>query len=289
MRRNIIELRSWATTFLLFAAQSILVQAGAAPATSADELLARHLDAIGSAQARSDAKTRVAQGTATFKILVGGAGILDGKSAFVSQAGRLHFMMKFANNEYRGEQFIFTGEKVEVSSATARQSRSGFGGFVYTQDAVLREGLWGGVLSTAWPLLDLEKHKAKLSFDGMKKVDGKDLYELRYQPKKNTDLKIRMYFDPENYRHVATVYTLNIGISMVNGETANARQQQSRYRLEERFGDFKTIDGLTLPTDYTIRFTQESQSGGTTVSEWNIQEKELTNNTPLDERNFAVK
>ena len=198
-------------------------------------------------------------------------------------------MMKFANNEYRGEQFIFTGEKVEVSSATARQSRSGFGGFVYTQDAVLREGLWGGVLSTAWPLLDLEKHKAKLSFDGMKKVDGKDLYELRYQPKKNTDLKIRMYFDPENYRHVATVYTLNIGISMVNGETANARQQQSRYRLEERFGDFKTIDGLTLPTDYTIRFTQESQSGGTTVSEWNIQEKELTNNTPLDERNFAVK
>ncbi len=289
MRKNILELLSGAGTLLLFAAQSILVQAGAVPATSADELVAHHLDAIGNLQARSNAKTRVAQGTATFKLLVGGTGSLEGKSVFVSQGSKLHFMMKFANNEYRGEQFIFNGDKVEVSSATARFSRSDLGGFVYAQDAVLREGLWGGVLCTAWPLLDLEKHKAKLSFDGIKKVDGKDLYELRYQPKKNTDLEIRLYFDPETYRHVATVYTLNIGISVVNAETANARQQQSRYRLEERFGDFKTIDGLTLPTDYTIRFTRESQNGGTTVSEWEIQESDLTNNTPLDERNFAVK
>lgn len=277
------------TMALLLTAQPVLPRDGTTSVSSAGELVAHHLDSMGNSQARANAKTRVAQGTAAFKFLVGGAGTLDGKSQFVSEGAKLHFIMKFANNDYRGEQFIFNGDRVEVSSATAQQNRSALGGFIYVQDCVLRDGLWGGVLSTAWPLLDLERRKAKLTFAGLKKADGHDLYELRYQPRKNTDLEIHLYFDPETYHHVLTVYTLNILPSVVEGETANARQQQTRYRLEERFSDFKSVDGLTLPTRHDIHFTQELQNGGTTVYEWNIHETDLTNNTPLDERNFAVK
>jgi hypothetical protein len=266
---------------------------------SADDLVAHHLDSVGDAKTRADARTRLAQGTAEFKILVGGSGTLDGTSVLVSEGAKVHFMMKFANNEYRGEQFIYNGDKVEVSSATAQQNRSSLGGFVWLQDTVMREGFWGGTLSTAWPLLALDKHKAKLFFDGIKKIDGQDLYELRYQPKKNTDLEIRLYFDPETCRHVLTVYTLSVQPSVVhvtqdgsvteNSETATARQQQTRYRLEEHFSDFKAVDGLNLPMKYTIHFTQELQSGRTTVSEWTIQESNVATNTTLDPRNFAVK
>lgn len=305
---------SLAITVLLLAAPPVVIHAGTSQ-VSADELIAHHLDAIGTAEDRAKAKSRLAQGTAQFKELVGGAGTLDGKSAFVSEGDKLHFMMKFNNNEYRGEQFIFNGSKVEVSTATARQSRSALGGFVYVQDTVMREGLWGGTLSTAWPLLDLQKHKAKISFDGLKKVDGQDLYVLRYQPKKNTDLEIRLYFDPTTYRHVLTVYTLSEQSSMggrsraglggtatpgtldnpggtsagSSSETAAARQQQIRYRLEEHFSDFSTVDGLTLPTGYTIHFTQELQTGNTTVSEWVIHETNVEDNKTLDPRNFDVK
>jgi hypothetical protein len=312
MRKTTLGSIATAITMAVFllGANPVLSSAGAAPVSNAEELVAHHLDALGNPQARSNAKTRVAQGTAEFKLLVGGAGTLDGKSALVSEGRKVHFMMKFNNNEYRGEQFIFNGDKFEVSSSTARQSRSALGGFVYVQDAVVREGLWGGVLSTAWPLLDLEKHKAKISFDGLKKVDGQELYALRYQPKKNTDLEIRLYFDPTTHRHVLSVYTLSEQPSVMhvtggeqmgtpsspdgpplsaNSETLSARQQPTRYRLEERFDDFKSADGLTLPTRYTIHFTQELQSGRTTVYEWNIQETDIANNTPLDERNFAVK
>lgn len=315
MKTNNLGCLSLAAALLLSA---VPAHAGTTPVNNADELVAHHLDAVGNAQARSGAKSRVAQGTAEFRILVGGAGLLEGKSVFVSEGPKFHFMMKFPNNDYKGEQFIFNGDKVEVSFATAQLSRSALGGFVFVQDAEIREGLWGGVLSTAWPLFDLEKRKAKLSFDGLKKIDGKDLYELRYQPKKNTDLEIRLYFDPETYRHVLTVYTLSEQRTMGNisqpgagdgratmgsldnpmptgtipglsNETAGARQQQTRYRLEERFDDFKTVDGLTLPTHYTIHFTQELQSGRTTVSEWTIQEADLADNTSLDPRNFDVK
>jgi hypothetical protein len=104
----------------------------------------------------------------------------------------------------RGEQFIFDGSKAEIGSATARQSRSQFGEFVHVQDAMLREGLWSGVLSTAWPLLDLRERRPKLTFEGTKSLDGHQVYDLRYQPHKSTDLDIHLYFDGESFRLVLT-------------------------------------------------------------------------------------
>ena len=258
------------------------------PITSAADLVTHHLDSIGDAKTRAGIQSRAAAGTAHFHIMVGGGGSLDGKSQFVSEGGKLHFMMKFANNEYRGEHFIFDGNRIQVSTATATLSRSELGGFLYSQDAVLREGFWGGILSTAWPLLDLDKRKAKLTFEGIKKIDGQDMYELRYQPKKNTDIEIRLYFDPATFHHVRTVYTLNTGMAMAS-ETTNSRQQQTRYHLEERFSDFQTIDGLSLPARYDIRFTEELQSGSTTSYEWEILESSINNNVSLDPRNFDVK
>ncbi len=258
------------------------------PVTTVADLVAHHLESVGDTKARAGIQSRAAAGTAHFHIMVGGGGTLDGRSQFVSQGGKFHFMMKFANNEYRGEHFIFDGNRVQVSTATAALSRSELGGFLYSQDAVFREGFWGGVLSTAWPLMDLDKRKAKLTFDGIKKIDGQDLYELRYQPKKNTDLEIRLYFDPSTFHHVRSVYTLNPGTVMAS-EPTNARQQQTRYHLEERFNDFQTIDGLTLPARYDIRFSEELQSGSTTSYEWEILESSINNNISLDPRNFDVK
>jgi len=46
-----------------------------------DELVAHHLDSLGTAAARAANKSRVVQGTARFKILVGGGGQLEGKGA----------------------------------------------------------------------------------------------------------------------------------------------------------------------------------------------------------------
>ena len=71
--------------------------------------------------------------------------------------------------------------------------------------------------------------------------------------------------------------------------TQSARQKQTRYTIEERFSDFKTTEGLTLPTKYVIHFTEELQSGATNVFEWDLTADEVSNNKPLDPRNFQVK
>jgi len=62
-----------------------------------------------------------------------------------------------------------------------------------------------------------------------------------------------------------------------------------RYTIEERFSDFKTTDGLTLPEHYTNHFTEELQNGHTTVFEWEITANEVSTNMSVDPRNFLVK
>jgi hypothetical protein len=284
-------MRSLAVLMLLWVTFGSIGKAVAAnPITSADELLAQHLDSIASAAVRAGLKTRVAQGPVHYTILVGGAGVLDGKAFLISEGKKLQFMMKLPNNEYRGEQFVFDGEKDSVAFSGARQSRSGFGNFVFVQDAVIREGLLGGVLSTAWALLSLDDHKAKLNFGGLKKIDGQDLYELRYRSRKNNDLEINLYFDPQTFHHVETIYRYSVTAGLtIRGETATAGLVPNRYRLQEKFSDFKTVDGVTLPTHYDLQFQQELQNGRTTLSDWDMKGLDISNNIPVDSRNFEVK
>jgi hypothetical protein len=59
--------------------------------------------------------------------------------------------------------------------------------------------------------------------------------------------------------------------------------------LEERFSDFTTTEGITLPSHYNIHFTQELQDGKTTVYEWDMKANEVSENMSLDPRNFQVK
>src|SRR5205823_3638005 len=117
-----------------------------------EDLVARHLASIGTPEARSAAKTRIVQGLSKFTVLVGGGGQLHGTAGMVSEGRKSDFVMKFHNNDYSGEQFISNGNQVYIAATTARQKWSSFGEFVHTHDQIIREGLLGGTLSSAWAL-----------------------------------------------------------------------------------------------------------------------------------------
>jgi hypothetical protein len=253
-----------------------------------EDLVAKHLDAIGSKEARAAAKTRVVQGMAVYKILVGGGGITEGKTGLASDGRKLRFMMKF-QTEYRGETFVNNGDTVQVAFSNSNQSRSPLASFVTTYDAIVREGLFGSVLSTAWALSDIDDRKPKLIYEGLKKIDGVQVHQLRYFPRKHTDAEIVLYFDAETFRHVKTVYSISIGNNVGATITESAKLQPERSSLEERFSDFKTVDGLTLPSHWNIHFTRELPDGSTSISEWDLKEDQITNNVGLDPRNFELK
>jgi len=253
-----------------------------------EDLLAHHLDSIGTREVRNGVKSRVVEGAATYKLLVGGSGAIEGKSVFASEGQKAHILLKVAAQQYHGEQFIWNGSKSSIAGTYNDKTRSEFGDFLLGEDAPLREGLLGGVLNTTWPLLDLDGRNAKVSSEGVKSVDGYQLIALRYKPKKSSDLSIMLYFDPETFHHVMTVYSASRAAGLGRVEAQSARQNETRYRIEERFSDFKTADGLSLPTHYDLRFTFEAQSGFTKTVEWDVTTRQVVNNPGLDPRNFDV-
>jgi len=254
---------------------------------SVDELVAKHLAAIGTPEARAAAKTRVAQGSAVFKILVGGGGQIEGTSGMVSEGRKQRFVMRFQQN-YHGENFLLNGDKVSIGFSNSDQTRSGLASLIYAQDAIVREGLWGGVLSTGWALLDVPGRQPRLSYDGLKKVDGRDLHRLTYLPRKGTDLKIQLFFEPDTFRHVMTTYRLEVGNNVGKTVLESPTLKADRTTLEERFDDFTTDSGITLPTRWTFQYTRELPSGATSVFDWEIKD-EIRQNLTLDPKNFEVK
>jgi hypothetical protein len=231
----------------------------------------------------------VVQGTASYRILVGGSGKADGKTGFVSEGHKLRFVVKLPLIDYRGESIAFNGDAVGVAFANANQTRSPFASFIATQDVIVRDGLLGGVLSTAWPLLDMGDRKPKLIVEGLKKVDGRQLYQVRYEPAKHAEAVINLFFEPETFRHVKTVYSTSVANNVGATITESSKLLPERTTLEERFADFKTVDGLTLPTHWNMQFTRELPNGSTSVTEWDLKESQITNNMGLDPKNFEVK
>ncbi len=277
-----------------------------------EDVVAKNLDSIGTAQVRAANKSQVVQGTSHFKVVVGGGGVLEGSAGIVSEERKSTLVLKFADNQYHGEQMVCDGDKFSIASTTSSHHRSVLGEFIWSQSLILREGLLGGELSTAWALNNLNANKPQLSYGGLKKFDGKQVHDVRYRSKKGTDMDIHMYFDADTFQHVATVYKITLAAGLggagsslsdqagltnsvnnpsggVSDPTASARQQETRYTLEERFSDFKTADGLTLPSHYDVHFTQELQDGHTSVYEWDATFDQVSHNVPLDARNFQVK
>jgi hypothetical protein len=287
---SVLRTRISILALFLTAASSVLSGAEMKP----EDVIARHLDSIGTVEARSAARTRIVQGTSRYKILVGGGGELQGMSALVSEGRKAVVMVKFANGDYRGEQFVTDGDKASVAVTTSNHRRSSFGEFVYSQDQIVRECLMGGTLTTAWALLNLDANKPKLNYNGLKRIDGGEAYEIAYHSKKKDDLTVHLYFDKDTYRHVMTTYSLTLASGLAPNAggsdiTQSSKQKETRYTIEERFSDFKTAEGLTLPTKYVIHFTEELQNGTTNVYEWDLTADEISNNKPLDPRNFQVK
>lgn len=277
-----------ALTVLLLALTSLSFSAHAAD-IKPEDLVAKHLDSLGTAEARAAVKSRAVQGKLIYKVLVGGGGSVEGSWGRVSEQQKSNFVMRFALNNYRGEQFVFDGNKTYIAAETASHIRSRFGDFVHSQDYIIREGLLGGEFSTDWVLENLDQNHPKLTYAGEKKLDGRPVYDLEYHSKHSSDMQIHLFFDAETYRHVKTLYSMTFSPNMGGTVTSSVNQQEIRYTIEERFGDFKTANGLTLPSTYSIEYTEERQSGRTMVDRWEMTADQSSDNIGLDPKNFDTK
>ena len=251
------------------------------------ELVANHLKSIGPADKLAARKSCVAEGDAMIRLISGGSGTLRGSVQFASEGDKVSYYANFNFLDYPAEQFVYDGDNFNVGYLKPG-IKSKLGNFLYTYNTIAKEGLIGGVLSAAWPLVELDKRNPKLRYDGIKKIDGKELHELRYTPRKGGgDVTMLLYFDPQTFRHVMSIYEVTIPaqISMA-GPSDSANQRDTILRMEERFDDFKEVDGLTLPMHWNIHLTFEGQSSS--ITEWDMHFTKVTFNQPLDAKTFTI-
>ncbi|MDX6385335.1 MAG: hypothetical protein QOK48_2908 [Blastocatellia bacterium] len=237
----------------------------AADKMSVDEIVSKHLESIGTASARGAAGGRVVGGTSQVTFRSSGITQSEGGAVLASDGPKSMVTMKFPSSQYPYEKIGFDGKKVTAYQLPGAMYSS-LGSFARANPEMLKEGLIGGTLSSAWPFLDLSDKKAKLESVGTKKVDSRQMIEIRYIPRGGSDLKISLFFDAENFHHVRTVYEKVISAQMGRSVDQSARMNETRYRLVEEFSDFKTEGAMTLPHTYKIHF--EQQGAGTQISDW---------------------
>lgn|SRR5215471_11305645 len=223
--------------------------------SQASDLIKQHLDSIGNNQARAAIKNRVVEGTLQFQGAERWRRRPRRQGGFYFRGRQVGFAAQTAESLYHGERFVSDGKKTMIAQLKPGVY-SNLGQFILAHNEILTEDLWGSALSTGWALENYDDHRNKLKYQGTTKVDGRDLQRIDYVPK-HSDLEIQLYFEPTTFWQVLTVYELTIKPQMGLTERETAQQQETHYRLEERFADFKSVDNLTLPGKWTVQFTSD--------------------------------
>lgn len=254
---------------------------------SPEELISKHLESIGAAEARTSVSTSIALGAMDATYRARGVNRAKGRGLLASEGEKMLLGMTFETTGYAPEQFGYDGKRLTVYEQTAGV-RSTLGAFLLTHDIVFKQGLLGGVLTSAWALRTRAAHDPRLEYAGLRKVGNQSLHELKYYPRGGSDLQISMFFEPETFRHVRTEYKRVISGRMGSSPDLSARSRETRYKLTEEFADFKKVqNGLTLPHEYKLKLVIEGQTDALDY-EWDMRFSQFVFNQPIDPKSFVL-
>jgi hypothetical protein len=253
------------------------------------EVISKHLESIGPAEARARVRGTRIKGASVVSVKLCGEGQVEGQALLASQGTANLINLKFETPEYPYELLRFDGKKF-IAIPFKPGSRTCLAQFFQDNEVIFKEGLAGGILSESWPLLKLEEKNPKLEYSGLKKIGGRDLHALKYGPRKGSEMKIMLYFDPQTFQHVRTEYSQvlyaneqrRIGAVGSSGLPApNQTASNARIEAYEEFSDFKVEGGLNLPHTYKFHLSIQSELKPALV-DWVLNLTDFAFNVPFD-------
>ena len=293
------------TVFLMFVSSLLIIQTTGlwAKDPSPEELIAGHLKSVGDQAALAQVKSMVFVGTCEADFILGMSGNMMGASMIISEGSNTGIVMKFQDINYPGEHFAYDGKNVTVGNIKPGL-KSPIADFVFRYNKVMKNGMLGGIFSRSWPLLDVKGNKPRSMKVRTVKVEGTDLYELEYRPMDDHgDMKIRLFFDPETYRHVRTEYKVTTKDDVTGGTGSSPFvdggirdmaiadvRGESYYTLTEIFGDFRKAGALTLPYSYTLDYMIDGNNQSGFIAKWKTNALEIgVNTSDIDPEIFKAK
>jgi hypothetical protein len=279
---------------LMIATVVSIVPAHADDKLKPEDLVAKHLESIGTAEARARVNGTQIKGTGSVSVRLCGEGQIDGEVLMASTDAANLINLNFGIATYSQEALRFDGKKFATSQLKPG-SRTCLAQFFLENEVLFKEGLVGGVLSESWPLLNITERNPKLEYSGLKKFGDKQLHALKYNPRKGSDVKIVLYFDSQSFRHVRTDYSRTVYATeqrRIAGGGAGLppaqNQQASPTRIEayEEFADFKEESGLNLPHTYKFHLSIQSEVRPAVV-DWVFTLNNYSFTSPLDAAEFT--
>src|SRR5688572_19414064 len=80
-----------------------------------EDLIAKHLEAIGVADARKAGRSRIAAGGSTMNVKTGGRGSASGAALIASQDGKVLLKAEYSSSTFPLEKFAFDGKKFDAT------------------------------------------------------------------------------------------------------------------------------------------------------------------------------
>ncbi len=295
---------------VLLTALSTVSMAGSVDTDGAltpEKLIAAHVQSIAATDLLSSIQTRAFLGKTDVRFLQGMTGSVEGGVASLISAGdKMSIILKYNALEYPQEYFSYDGDEVSVGYIAPGQ-RSPLADFLFRFNGIMKKGFLGGTLSMAWPLLDMQGDEVALKYQ-QSKVEGRDLHQLEWPISILGNVRIRMYFEPETYRHVRTEYDVRItddvsgiGEGSYLGEMGSAAEDStgwsslmgkdivpdSVYKLVEKFDNFKKVSGMVLPHKYALEYSRSGQESSY-VANWTVTVRQFTFNKAYDDKIFKA-
>lgn len=250
----------------------------------AEDVVAKHLASVGSADDLAAVKSLVAVGNASASTRSSAVKQLTGISQVASEGDKVLLALIFNSASYPFEKAGYNGQGL-TAPRLPDGKRSSLSSFFVTHDAPFKQGLIGGVLSTAWPLRAAGADAPKLSYSGTDKINNRKVHRLKYDPRRSGGLQINLYFDAETFQHVRTEYQYSVSARMGALPEESVSQSQSRYKLVEDFSDYRAEGKLTLPHTYKIRYTIE-EPNNTQMLDWTMAFSQFAFNEQIDAKAF---
>lgn len=256
-----------------------------------EEVVSKHTDSIGKTDKRKELKNMMLLGTSEFSSKLPERKSA-GKVAIVSDASNLLVISSFAADSYPFEKIGIFNSKLNIPFINPGV-RSPLGDFLWEHQSVLKSGLFSGSMSLQWSLLDANFRKGKINLGGTKKIDGRKVYVVDYFPPGNSEaFKIKLFFDADTFQHVRSEYREEYTGKEVpfsgRNPNNNSLGQINGYvmQLTETYEDFKSFEGITLPTNYKVKY-MGSSSKGTWEYDWSFKLNDVKFNQPLKEGFFT--
>ena len=255
-----------------------------------NEIVEKHLDAIGTKEKRNEIMDQLILASVKFE-KKGATTYFSGKSVFASTRDKNLFGMELNSNEYPQEKFSFDGNKVRVSFSTAGLY-SMLGKTLFNNPGLIKNGLLGGTLNSSWLLNNFASKRPKLSLIGSKTNDNYDAYVIEYIPKGDLDFEIKIFIDKKTFNHVRTEYFRSVAARQSNSIDTSARQGADNLQIIEEFSNFTNMDGLNLPSKYSLNYNYYNNSISTSIGsvdvKWSFEVTNFKYNQKFDDSIFII-